>query len=343
MPAISTYEQYQALPLTGLEAGDILLKKVFTETRRGAVEWGITQGQRMFSGSTTVKTGGIFSREKFKVAFNGSNTSEHAAVAIAPDELAEAVGEGVLTASLQGRRHERYVVYRCSDPVLREAAVWMAKGLSHAYHNATTGRNDRVTTGGQYSATGAIASNVRGRTYMTGETGTYLQTLIDYVRGVRNNRPNMFCSEFAAAVYEAGSLDRRGKTAFGSNPRAMSPMVLEDVLESRPDIMVRVGKLDSESDPLFSSVVKGLEHYGDRWHFNKSRASTNAKEVLHNLLLIGDNDYLLAALEAYLGLQATQRSPVTCTIPPEARLNPGSSLYASLRMALVPTGLFMFR
>lgn len=343
MTVINTYEQYQALTLTALEPGDILLKKVFPETRKGAVEWGITQGQRLFSSNSKVKTGGIFSREKFKVAFNGSNSTEHAAVAIAPGELAEAVGEGVITASVESRKHERYCVYRCSNAALRDAALVMAKGLSHAYHNVVTGDRGRTTTGGAYSIGGAIASNVRGRTFQQGGTEQYLTAIIDYVTGVRNNRPNMFCSEFAAAVYEAGSMAAFGKTAFGLNPRAMSPMVLEDALNNRPDIMRLVGKYDSENDVLFTAVCKGLEHYGKKWHFNKSRQSTAANQVLHNLLLIGDNDYLLAALEAYLGLTSTRAGTVRCNIPDDAKLKPSSSLYASLKAALIPTGLFNFR
>lgn len=343
MTVINTYEEYQALNLVTLEPGDILLKKVFPETRKGAVEWGITQGQRMFSSNKTVKTGGIFSREKFKVAFNGSNSTEHAAVAIAPGELAEAVGEGVITASVESRKHERYCVYRCSNTGLRDAALVMAKGLSHAYHNVVTGAKDRVTTGGAYSIGGALASNVRGRTFQQGGTNAYLTAIIDYVQGVRHDRPNMFCSEFAAAVYEAGSLAAFGKTAFGLNPRAMSPMVLEDALNNRPDIMTLVGKYDSENDPIFTAVCKGLEQYGKKWHFNKSKQSTAAKEVLHNLLLIGDNDYLLAALEAYLGIKSTHPCPVTCTIPETSKLKPDSSLYAALKTALIPTGYFVFR
>lgn len=340
MAVINTYQKYQALTLATLEPGDILLKKVFPETRKGAVEWGITQGQRMFSSN---KQGGIFSREKFKVAFNGSNWTEHAAVAIAPGELAEAVGNGVITASVESRKHERYCVYRCSNADLRDSALMIAKGLSHVYHNVITGAKDRVTTGGKYSIGGALTSNMRGRLFQQGGTETYLMEIIDYVMGVRQNRPNMFCSEFAAAVYEAGSLATFGKTAFGLNPRAMSPMVLEDGLNNRPDIMWLVGKYDSENDPLFTAVCKGLEHYEKKWHFKKSKASTSAKEVLHNLLLIGDNEYLLAALEAYLGIKATRACNLQCTIPDEEKLRPASSLYASLKTALTPTGLFMFR
>src|SRR4051812_22207047 len=106
---IGTYAQYRNLPrVDDLEAGDPLLKKVFPETRKTAVEWVITAGQKLFAGDRTVKAGGFFSREKFRVAYTGSHTSEHAAVAISADELAEAVGEGVITASVRGRREERY-------------------------------------------------------------------------------------------------------------------------------------------------------------------------------------------------------------------------------------------
>ncbi|GEM_PF-6635263 len=61
---ISTYEQYRNLHrVDWLEAGDLLLKKVFPETCKGAVKWGITTGEKLFSGDT--HTAGIFSAHDF--------------------------------------------------------------------------------------------------------------------------------------------------------------------------------------------------------------------------------------------------------------------------------------
>ncbi|HRD48084.1 MAG: hypothetical protein JNK95_02415 [Candidatus Competibacter sp.] len=343
--AIGTYREYQHLTrITDLEAGDLLLKKVFPETCKGAVEWGITQGQRLFSGDNTIKTGGLFSREKFRIAFNGSHTSEHAAVAISADELAEAVGEGVITASVRGRRDERYCVYRCLNVDLRNAAVMIAKGLSSAYHNMITGSPEvRNTTGGKYSVKGALASNFRSQQFQQGATHAYLTHVVDYVYGVRHDRPNMFCSEFAMTCYEAGSLAAFGKTAFGTNPIGMSPMFMEDVLNSRPDLMALAGKYDSENDVLFSAVEAGLRNYKNRKHFwNRlgiSEASKRASEVLQNLMHIGDNDYLLAALAAFLSTTPTGPLSIRCNMSEDWRLSPDSSLYGDLVAQMKPTGL----
>lgn len=339
---ISTYEQYRNLHrVDRLEAGDLLLKKVFPETCKGAVEWGITTGEKLFSGDTN--TAGIFSSARFRITFNGSHTSEHAALAIAADELAEAVGEGVITASIRGRRDERYCIYRCRNTELKDAAVMIAKGLSNAYHHVVTGNPGiRNTTGGDYSIGGAIASNFRGKTFQPGSTNDYLTHIVDYVFGLRQDRPNMFCSEFAIACYEAGSVALSGKTAFGTNPRGMSPMVMEDVLNNHSDLMVLIGKYDSENDSLFSAVEAGLHRYGKRWHFNRSRQSKNAEEVLHNLMHIGDNNYLLAAVAAFLNAQPTVLLGLKCNIPTEFRLKTDSSLYRDLVAALRPTGLLIF-
>jgi len=341
--AINSYDEYQSLPrVVELKAGDILLKKVFPETRKTATEWGITAGQRLFSSDK--KTAGLFSRNKFTIAFNGSHTSEHAAVAISSNEIAEAVGEGVISVSIQGRRDERYCVYRCKEGhrELSDVAAQFAKGLSDAYHHTITkDPGIRKTTGGAYSVKGALASNFRSQQFQQSSTEIYLSHIIDYVYGLRNDRPNMFCSEFAMACYEAASVAAFGKTAFGTSPIGMSPMMMEDVLNGS-DKMSLVGKYDSENDALFSAVEKGLRSYGKRWHWKKSRQSTSAKEVLHNLLLIGDNDYLLAAVAAYFDLQPNRPCGVKCKIDSESRLKPDSSLYKDLKNALKPTGFFNF-
>jgi hypothetical protein len=341
--AVQTYDQYKNLPRVQLlQAGDVLLKKVFPETCKSIVERIITSGQWLFEGPRTVKTGGFFSREKHQVAFHGSHTSEHAAVVISAEELAEAVGEGVITASLRGRREERYIVYRCMNPGLRDAAVSIAKGLSDAYHNTVTGTPGiRNTTGGKYSLGGAFTSSLRGTTFQGESTNTLLTQVVDYVYGLRPDRPNLFCSQFAAICYEAGSLAAFGKTAFGSNPYAMSPMELENILNCRPDLFNLIGKYDSEDDPLYSAVEKGLHTYGARWHWNQSAQSKNAVKVLENLMQIGDDDYLLATLAALLNATPTRPLGVRCRIPPEGRLNKTSQLYTDLVSALGPTGLLL--
>jgi len=339
--AIHTYDQYRNLPrVLWLQGGDILLKKVFPETCKSKVEWIITKGQCLFEGDKTIRAGGFFSGERFQVAYDGSHTSEHAAVAISSEEVAEAVGEGVITASLRGRRHERYVVYRCVDPRLKEAAVKIAKGLSDAYHSTVTASPAlRNTTGGQYSAVGAFTSLLKDTTFQANGTNQFLTHVVDYVYGLRNDRPDLFCSQFAVTCYEAGSLAEFGKTAFGSNPKAMSPMDLENILNGRLELFNVMGKYDSEDNVLFSAVERGLHTYASRWHFNQSAQSKNALKVLENLLEIGDDDYLLAALAALLGTRPSQPNGLTCRIPPQSRLSTTSQLYADLTAAIRPTGL----
>ena len=219
----------------------------------------------------------------------------------------------------------------------------IAKGLSNAYHHVVTGNPGiRNTTGGAYSIGGAIASNFRGKPFQPGSTNDYLTHIIDYVFGLRHDRPNMFCSEFAVACYEAGSVALSGKTAFGANPGGMSPMVMEDVLNGRPDLMRLVGKFDSENDALFFAVERGVRSYSERSHFNRSRHSKTVAVVLHNLMQIGDNDYLLAAVAAFLNARPARPLGLSCNIPPNSRLKTDSSLYRDLKMALQSTGLLTF-
>jgi hypothetical protein len=336
---IGNYDQYRALPrVNDLEAGDLLLKKVFPETRKTAVEWVITTGQRLFSGDRTIKTGSFFSREKFRVTYNGSHTSEHAAVAISAEEIAEAVGEGVLTASVRGRREERYVVYRCLNAEMARAAVVIARGLSNAYHNVVTGsRAVRTTSGGQYSLGGAFVSSLRTSTFQQGTTNTFLTWVVDYVQGLRHDRPNLFCSEFAMTCYEAGSLAAFGRTAMGTNPQAMSPMQMEDTINGRQDLFRLAGKYDSEDDVLYTAIEHGLKTYSKRWHFNQSSASAKAIQALNNLMLIGDDEYLLAAASAYLNAPVMVPLSIRCRLPQGDQLSPSSSLYRDLANALRPT------
>src|SRR5262249_19683559 len=156
------------------------------------------------------------------------------------------------------------------------------------------------------------------------------------VHGVRNDRPNLFCSEFAMTCYEAGSLAAFGKTAMGTNPQAMSPMQMEDTINGRPDLFQLVGKYDSEDDELYSAIERALKTYGKRWHFNQSSASAKAVQALNNLMLIGDNEYLLAAVSAYLNAPVLVPLTIRCNLPSGDQLSPTSSLYRDLANALRP-------
>ena len=322
-----------------LQPGDVLVKKVFPETRKGAVEWLITTGEGWFEGDHKLTVGRLMSREKSKVAFLGSHTSEHAAVALSADEIAEAVGEGVITASVRGRRAERYIAYRCLKPDLGAAATQIARGLSNAYHCVVTAQPRGATTGGKYATTAAFTSLMRNTGFQGDRTRQFLDWVVEYVYGMRPDRPNMFCSEFAVTCYEAGSVAAFGRTAFGSNPHAVSPMELENILNGRPELFTLVGKYDSENDRLFAAVESGLKTYGARWHWNQSDASKEALSVLHNLLEIGDNEYILAYLAALLDLRPTGRVTLRCVIRDRQRLKKDSQFYRDLTGALTSTGV----
>jgi hypothetical protein len=100
-----------------------------------------------------------------------------------------------------------------------------------------------------------------------------------------------------------------------------------------------IGRYDSDNDALYSAVRKGLARYSDRWHFNRSGASKNAVTILRNLMEIGDNDYLLAAVAALLNTQPTTPTSLKCNIPSSSRLATKSSLYRDMVVAMKPTGL----
>lgn len=366
--AISTYQEYRSLSYAPeLKPGDILIKKVFPETAKGLVEKGITKGQKLFQKDEIVKvSNGRFQRsETFKFQMQGSNTSEHAAIVISNDMLAEAIENGVITASIWARMGEKYLVYRCNQEDVRAASTKIAIGLSDAYTNAITGENGRVTTGGDYSIGGALASNLYKKTGFTQDqmgnavttisrtlgnsnikklqktlkplptnlpTNEYLQHIIDYVYGLRQDRPNMFCSEFAMACYEAGSVASRGKTAFGTDPRTMSPMRMEDVMNSHRDMVTFIGRLDSENNPLFHGVETALREYTDGLGMFRRQSEQSKKAVvtLKELLVIGNMEYLYAAVVAIMNVRPAQELGLVYTIPADNQISPTSTLYRIL-------------
>lgn len=370
---VSNYRQYQTLSyVPTLEPGDLLIKKVFPETAKGAVEKGITFGQKLYRTDDVVKIShGRFKRtETFTFKNQGSHTSEHAAIALGGGMIAEAIENGVITASIWGRMGEKYIVYRCLQDDVREAAIKIAEGLSHAYRNVITGDGREQTSGGQYSIGGALASNIyknpgfsenqmenwvtksvntlannvksleKKLKPMPGKMSTndYLQSIIDYVYGIRNDRPDMFCSEFAMACYEAGSVAARGRTAFGSDPRTMSPMRMEDIMNSHRNMVTFVGRLDSEGNPLYNAVESSVREYenglGILRFRRQSEQSKMAVTTLQELLKIGDMEYLYAAILAFMDAKPSQPVSITYVIRATDRLSPTSTLYRILRSKL---------
>lgn len=337
--AINSYNEYRQLPkIDNLQPGDILIKKVFKETAKTTVEKIITSGQGLFKNKhSTLKIDiGNFFPEKHKVAFNGSQTSEHAAIVVGLDQIAEAVGEGVITAFLLGRREERYCVYRCKNHALVDATVTIAKGLASPYLNVIyNGKRPGTSTGGSYSISGALKSNFKKQTFQKGATADYLNHILDYVYGLRQDRPNMFCSEFVMACLESACVGLFGKTAFGTSPIGMSPMFMEDALNSRPDVVNLIGKYDSENDQVFTEVESALKEYKislNRFFKNPSKQSKQAAEMLETLLHIGDSGYIVSAAHAFLDKPSPTKQQ--CHLPKDWKLKKDSTFYKILSARL---------
>lgn len=255
----------------------------------------------------------------------------------------------------------------CKKEDVRLVAIAIATGLSNAYENTITGQSGRVTTGGNYSIGGALASNLYKKTGFTQDqmrnaatkasellgnskiqkikksfehlpsnlpTDDYLRHIIDYVYGLREDRPNMFCSEFAMACYEAGSVASRGKTAFGTDPRTMSPMRMEDVMNSQRDMVTLIGRLDSENNALFNGVETALKEYTDGLGFGilrrQSEQSKKAVLTLSELLKIGNMEYLYAAVVALMNVRSAQEIDLVYQIPSSDQISPTSNLYRML-------------
>jgi hypothetical protein len=346
---VDNYAQFQTLGnlgIAGLVAGDLLLKKIFKETTKTGVEKVITGAQRTLKSPEKVKVsqGWFCRKEKILFENKGSSTSEHAAVVINNGMMAEAVGEGVIQATSKSRAHERYIVYRCSNLPLRDAAVRIAEGLS---------LNRVGSSGGKYSLGGAAISSFRNSNFqqstwfnrrVTSPTEKFLNDVIDYVFGVTQRRPNMFCSEFAATCYEAGSLAAFGKTALGTSPRAMSPMELENALNYRPDLFTLIGRVEMPADILHEALTEAVTKYGKSLGgmFRKpSPESLQALEVFRFLLEMGPTDYLFSAVEHYTSFVSKVPYDSSCAMdlitPP---LKTDSTFYKLLREHLQHTALF---
>jgi hypothetical protein len=101
----------------------------------------------------------------------------------------------------------------------------------------------------------------------------------------------MFCSEFVIICYEAASLNLYDETLFGTNPRGMSPMEMENIINSRPDKMMLVGRIENPIDIVFKAVKDGIEEYKKtlRGGFFRrpSRESVDAFFILRGFLDVG--------------------------------------------------------
>lgn len=93
---IDNYQQFVGLENLGtanILPGDILVKKIFSETAKTIVERAITAAQRLLKKPEEVKvSNGLFSKkETFRFENRGSSTAEHAAIVINKGLMAEAV------------------------------------------------------------------------------------------------------------------------------------------------------------------------------------------------------------------------------------------------------------
>lgn len=225
---VSRIEQFQNLHrLDHLQPGDILIKKIFPG-EGGAVEKAITRAQRLFERPETFTSGGT--RHEFPLM--GTSSSEHAAIAVGGHVLAEANSRGVRQNPTNANTN--YIVYRPKDAASAAEIARIATGL------ANTPEPQKI----KYSLWGVIKSSFRS-TINSSQTNHRVESGLRYLNGeTRNNflSERMFCSEFAAIAVDMASTRMHGKLAFGVNPRSVSPMVLEDILNQRPDLFDLAGQ-----------------------------------------------------------------------------------------------------
>ena len=232
---VRTIDQFDALnPVPSLQEGDILIKKVFADSGT-LTERVIVGGQGLFQRDQIIHSEGANEAGRHQFPLMGSNTSEHAAVATGANAIAEADGHGVRSRQLEdGVEQGKYVIFR---PTNRQNAA----AISDMATKLTAGPEDRQL---KYSYVGAASSSFRSAINKNRRAAAEVESGLRYAQGGRTDKRSMFCSEFAAMCIEMASLDKHQKMALGVNPKAVSPMVLEDLLTQRPDLFTMVGKYE---------------------------------------------------------------------------------------------------
>lgn len=227
---------------------------------------------------------------------------------------------------------------------------------------------------GGYSLSGAAKSNMKSPYYQqdtlknriaTTATERYLQRITDYCYNRQGTRPNVFCSEFVMACYEAGSYYYLSKTAFGTNPVAMSPLQMENILNYSEKVEI-VGRVESIDDILFYAVKEGINDYkksltGLQSRLGLRRPSKNSLDALGVLeQLIGSmsaSDAFFPVMEHYLDVKAihilkmpfklsargAEREMFYDALPVQltAPLERGSTFSEILKKHIRNTGLFL--
>ena len=242
---VSNLAQWQSLQAIDLKPGDILIKKVFDQEKKDFVESGITTAQGLFEKPEKVKVDG----EVYNFPLLGHHSSEHAAVVLTGGRIAEAEKKGIGQFDLSRRAHVKYIVFRPKVAKVAEEIGQVADTFSQP-----------KSKGGKYSLWGAIKSSFRDAINSPGKKAQVIGSGMRFLQTQNlgeqsTKRPNMFCSEFAAMCVEiAGNKvahpeNKNLVCTLGVSPRAVSPMVLEDLLNQRPDLFEMVGRYHGESMP----------------------------------------------------------------------------------------------
>lgn len=261
--AISSEEQYRKLPqLDFLSGGQIMIKKDFNPVLHGhgsfgdrAISTGITTGQQLWKagvgkGVRDHKTEATVDGQhmSIKPKFLGHHSSEHAGIALDSKRIGEAVGEGLKRndTTSEGLRSTKYVVYEPKDPKLKMKMMEIGQKLTEKDPSEGDGQYKLMGTKeeGRFKqgAIGSLWSKPRINAQETG-WGT-VEKAKAYLAGKSDVRPDVFCSEFAAICLELAHQELYGTSATGADPNGVSPMHLEDIVHSRPDLFEMKGRYE---------------------------------------------------------------------------------------------------
>jgi hypothetical protein len=209
------------LKKSGLQAGDVMVKKVFEVAKGSAVEKAIIAGQKVFGKG------------------DGSSKSEHLAMMLTPTAVVESEGDGVVCGEITKGDHAktRYIVFRCRDSKVRDQAVLFGyQFMGFKREEAKPG----AIKAGSYSISAAIKSVFKEQPLLEKtndvKNATLCYDFMQFCDGKSNVRPDMFCSMFVAVVYESAAARLQNPKMFmGVNTAGMSPRAYEGMLLKNAD------------------------------------------------------------------------------------------------------------
>ncbi|MBN3573695.1 hypothetical protein [Vibrio neptunius] len=289
--AIASLKQYNKLDEVDVEPGDVLIFKVFPGWAFGKIELGITWGQKLLHKKSA--------DEKFGIKLRGSSSSEHAAIGLENDTVAEACAE---VHEVHEIENNPAIVFKCKNKELAKGAVAVSKALCRI--EVDTRPKGRTIQNGYYDMDGAKKSLFKQREFKS-TTNQFIEEIVDFVYGTSDTIPNMFCSQLAVAAYEGASVAMYGKTCFGSDPRGVTPKYLEHLLNTNGNFYL-AGKL--KIPPLLLHTHKVIKKYEHAKKWKQSEASKELSEALEAAWsLQGDErgtgyGLLLDIYETYFGL-----------------------------------------